>query len=1368
MVNHVGLPRPRFNQKGRQASNGKGRKAGSNKRTAYEVDIDDDSNALIIDPEERKRKKLEHETAAHSGQVPVPEPKMSSKKKKRMDAYIARKLKKEDRKMLIASLAQTQTTNLSLRSSSALGSKQFKTQEEKLDHARSVEEGRRGRAQQIVKRLKGKGHHTDSEYDSNDEDGGSSEDGEDVKVAKDVGLAPAAAPLRSKDTVSSRGAPLYNASGSLGVVHIQPSTSKVTTAPVVAPTQPVASTSQSQLPDDPPSKVASQTVPPPPALIPAAVGSGLKAGVTVTVVKRAKKQKGRMRAMFMKGKGKEVESLNKDSEEEDSSEFDSSDSSMDEDDDGHDGISDAESWHGIEDLDGTRVAFGQDNEGDAESSSSEGDDEAEDSDEDEEKRMEVNSSIRPKRQKGDFKAWAEAQIASAAGLPAPLPSQPDPTVSDAPYVPMLPAGSGFFNKPDPNGITGPLGEVIPEAELPTMPAQRSTHIPFTRSEEIQKQREELPIVKEEDRLMEAIRGNAVVVVCGETGSGKTTQIGQFLLEGGWGDKSSDNPGMIAITQPRRVAALSTSVRVREELCLPPDSAVVAHRIRYSSTSAADTKLVFMTDGVLLRELATDFLLSKYSVVVIDEAHERGVNTDVLIGVLSRVARLREDMWKNGKDGAKPLRLIIMSATLRVSDFAENKTLFPRPPPVLHVTARQHPVTVHFSRRTSPHYMDEAYKKVCRIHARLPAGGILVFCTGQNEIVALVKRLEKKFGAKAIRERKERARLAAQRAKDRELGKSKSEAGENSDEDEDDEEVEVGDDLEVEDIELGDDRKDLAADVDDGLPEEDDDPEGLESSDDEDSRIAGVDMEADTDEPLHILPLYSLLPTEKQMRVFKEPPPNTRLVVIATNVAETSITIPNIRYVVDTGRAKERKYDADSGIQTFEVSWISKAAASQRAGRAGRTGPGHCYRLYSSAVFENYFDQHTKPEILRMPIEGVVLQMKSMNIDSVSNFPFPTPPDRESLRKAEKTLVNLGALEASASISKAGGRITELGKSMALFPLSPRFSKMLVAGQQHGCLPYVVAVVCSLSVGDPFIREANLGDDGDELPDLAEQKALTAAEIRHIRDPEIRAKEEVKLARKSFFQVQAKYAALGKGASDIFKLLSVVGAYEYDGGREIFCQTNFVRPKAMEEIHKLRSQISRIVQSTFPGIDAGFVPKLQPPSDTQLKVIRQLVTSAFIDQVAIRKDLVDKSSSLSYARVPSTRGVPYRAFGIDEDLFIHPSSGTFHNAPAEFVVFQELHRTSKVWMKTLTKINPAWLPVLGKPLCTFSKPLETPTTSVQAAVAAKAGKNGHRAVADADGSTREIFLTPRFGSGVGIELKPVKMVQRLEKGRWIFV
>lgn len=224
--------------------------------------------------------------------------------------------------------------------------------------------------------------------------------------------------------------------------------------------------------------------------------------------------------------------------------------------------------------------------------------------------------------------------------------------------------------------------------------------------------------------------------------------------------------MIGVTQPRRVAAMSMASRVATELSLP--SSVVSYQIRYDATTAPTTSIKFMTDGVLLRELATDFTLSKYSVIIVDEAHERSVNTDILIGVLSRIVRLREDLWKEGKEGAKPLRLIIMSATLRVSDFVENPMLFHTPPPVIRVDARQYPVTVHFSRRTNGDYIEEALKKVSKIHSRLPPGGILVFLTGQNEITGLVRKLEKKYGTAALE--------ATKRGKGRKLGNPKAIGG----------------------------------------------------------------------------------------------------------------------------------------------------------------------------------------------------------------------------------------------------------------------------------------------------------------------------------------------------------------------------------------------------------------------------------------------------------------------------------------------------------------------------------------------------------------------------------------------------------------
>lgn len=288
----------------------------------------------------------------------------------------------------------------------------------------------------------------------------------------------------------------------------------------------------------------------------------------------------------------------------------------------------------------------------------------------------------------------------------------------------------------------------------------------------------------------------------------------------------------------------------------------------------------------------------------------------------------------------------------------------------------------------------------------------------------------------------------------------------------------------------------------------------------------------------VLPLYSLLSNEQQMRVFQPPPEGHRLVIIATNVAETSLTIPGIRYVVDSGRCKERDYDIASGVQSFKVSWISKASANQRAGRAGRTGPGHCYRLYSSALFEDHFAKFSTPEILRMPIEGVVLQMKSMNIDQVVNFPFPTPPDRISLAKAEKLLESLGALEkptmtrmiaGKQHTGLEGGKITELGRAMSRYPVSPRFAKMLVIGDQHNCLPYIVTIVAGLSVGDPFIHEntldagkddVNSDDEGAKSEDEDVKRASRKTEIGHIRSEELRAKEERKDMRKKYFDSQA--------------------------------------------------------------------------------------------------------------------------------------------------------------------------------------------------------------------------------------------------------
>ncbi|KAJ7780656.1 P-loop containing nucleoside triphosphate hydrolase protein [Mycena maculata] len=1193
--------REKFNASARQSTAGPSRKKGKNKKKPTNAAEAPDPNAEILVPktkeqhELKKKEKLRAQLAAQS------DSKWNSKKRKRLDKYIEKKLRKEERVLIFEKLSQSQAalpTTLHLQSSATLGTGKATTHRDRLDKLEDKEirralDGRTGKRRRQDDSYAVTGPDVDTDDDEQEDD-------EDTSPPMQTG---------------------------------GPSNPSVTSAPP-------------------------------------AIGSALRCNPDGSVVapKIVPKSRGK-KAAFKSWKDKRNTAPVVESD----SSFDSSDSEND-----------------------------SSEEEENDSGASESDDAtAEDDDP-------PTESAPPKR---SFKDWALKQLSIAKGHDAPTESPADDRSE-----PPVPSSSGppprKKQKPT-DSKRGPLGA---DLKLPaTAFAQQVLHssspsslksVHVSRPGDVAEARILLPIVTEEQPIMEAVLLNPVVVICGETGSGKTTQVPQFLFEAGFGSPGSDNPGMIGITQPRRVAAMSMAARVAHELSLP--SSRVSYQIRYDATVSPSTSIKFMTDGVLLRELAADFLLTKYSVIIIDEAHERSMNTDILIGVLSRVLKLREDMWKAGTADVKPLRLIIMSATLRVSDFAGNKTLFSTPPPVINVAARQHPVTIHFNRRTFSDYVTEAVKKTTKIHTRLPPGGILIFLTGQNEIAGVCRKLEAKFGVKAL-ERKRRKR---------EIANNPPDDQENADVDGDIRPAQA--DVEAEDLELGNQQvDDLAFDVDADMA--DDDPDALDSDDDTEEhqldKELGLDSD-DVDAPMHIVPLYSLLPSEKQMLVFKAPPPGCRLVVVSTNVAETSLTIPGIRYVVDCGRAKERRYDIANGIQAFQVSWISKASAAQRAGRAGRTGPGHCYRLYSSALFEHHFDQFSEPEILRMPIEGVVLQMKSMHIDAVVNFPFPTPPDRATLFKAEKVLGHLGALGVSSSVAKGlaavgdasnDGQITELGRLMSLFPLSPRFSRMLVSGQQQGCLPYIITVVSALSVGNPFLHDEGLAADEDAEADTD-------------------GKETDRARRKAFFITQHTHSALGSFTSDVFRILSVVGAYEYAGGGHKFCTEHFVRPKAMEEIHKLRAQIGNIVRANFPGADAGFVPKLMPPNELQLKVLRQLLAAGFIDQVAVRKDRVEQTSSAG-VKYSTSKGVPYKALGVSEDVFIHPCSVLANTEPPEYVVFSELIRTTRVWIKGVTVINPTWLPSLANgSLCTFSKPTKN--------------------------AAGDLMVIPRFGND-GWELPPVK-------------
>ncbi|NXD77212.1 DHX37 helicase, partial [Halcyon senegalensis] len=807
----------------------------------------------------------------------------------------------------------------------------------------------------------------------------------------------------------------------------------------------------------------------------------------------------------------------------------------------------------------------------------------------------------------------------------------------------------------------PVGPGVPVCQEASKkpPCKPAVFIPVDRSPEMQEARLKLPILAEEQVIMEAISENPIVIICGETGSGKTTQIPQFLYEAGY---ASSN-GAIGITEPRRVAAVSMSQRVAKEMNL--SRRVVSYQIRYEGNVTDETQIKFMTDGVLLKEIQKDFLLSKYKVIIIDEAHERSTYTDILIGLLSRIVPLR------AKKGL-PLKLVVMSATLRVEDFTDNSRLFSVTPPVIKVDARQFPVTVHFNKKTPlDDYSGECFRKVCKIHRMLPSGGILVFLTGQAEVHSLCRRLRKAFpfqktttaGGDDDKEEslEEIRKFKKSRKRKKVMTLPKIDLDNYSvvpvDEGDEDRDAETDDDIAGSDLDL---------DLGDGDSEEDE--------------------KSDSSLPLYVLPLYSLLAPEKQAKVFRAPPPGTRLCVVATNVAETSLTIPGIKYVVDCGKVKKRFYDKITGVSSFRVTWISQASADQRAGRAGRTEPGHCYRLYSSAVFMD-FEKFSAPEITKRPVEDLILQMKALNIEKVINFPFPTPPPTEALAAAEELLIALGALKEPPMTgrlkqqlaAKLSCPISPLGRVMATFPVAPRYAKMLALSRQHECLPYTVTIVAAMTVRELF-------EEFDRRVTVSEEETA-----------------KLKGKKGRLLQMQKIWAGQGpmQKLGDLMVMLGAVGACEYAGCTRQFCEENGLRYKAMLEIRRLRGQLTTAVNSVCTDAGLYVDPKMKPPTEAQATYLRQIVLAGLGDHVARRvqaEELLDEKWKNAY-----------KTALLDDPVFIHPSSVLFKQLP-EFVVYQEIVETTKLYMKGVSAVEPEWIPALLPPYCHFGKPLENPPPS----------------------------------------------------------
>ena len=892
----------------------------------------------------------------------------------------------------------------------------------------------------------------------------------------------------------------------------------------------------------------------------------------------------------------------------------------------------------------------------------------------------------------------------------------------------------------------PTTDAEPRVRLPVEETPYVVHV--QRDPDVQKERMQLPVCGMEQEIMEAITHHSFVILCGETGSGKTTQLPQFLYEAGYGDQNSNNPGMIGVTQPRRVAAMTMASRIAKELNVGwGRTGTVAHQIRYDMKTVGDkTRLKLMTDGVLLREIRSDFLLRKYSVIIIDEAHERGVNTDLLIGLLSRVvplraqlaaeqqARLRSPTSENKDDIIRPLKVVIMSATLQVKDFSDNRQLFPlseiriKRPVVMKVESRRYPITVHFNKYTpvGNDYIDATFRKVCKIHNKLPPGGILVFLTGKREILDFCQQLRVRYGdvqsssslvARGSADEEPALSLAdgdKDMAEQSEEDNKDTHSGSDDDDDDDDSEV----DADASRHERGDWELD-----EDGDFEEEEDVVVLNQEEGEASTDTEKLSEVDDKLPQHVLvlPLYAMLPEREQLRVFEQAPENTRVIVVSTNVAETSITIPGIRYVVDAGREKRRNFDKRTGSSSFNVEWISQASASQRSGRCGRTGPGHCYRLYSSAMFNDTFAPHIAPEILQRPIEDLFLNMKAMYIERVQTFPFPTSPSKPDMMQAFRTLQCLGALKtptvdpAVARDDDVESAITDLGKRMALFPVSPRFSKMMLLGSQQNLLPYAIALVAALSVQAPFLSRVDL---------KAHEKTSADDEQQLIVDDEDSGR---RLWRHS--------------ESDALAMLRVVGAYshatdaanrprhvKYKEAGKTFCKEYALHARTMAEIQLLRKQLGGIVKRTTEAAGEDFNMSisrslvLPPPTPVQEALLLQVVGAGFIDRVARLcpegtfqpPDVIleDPQAARQFRRRIKCAYQSCDPKLARKPLWIHPSSSVaakdFRRLP-QYIVYQEIVETSRPYMTRVTAISEKHIARLsqGTPLCTFSLPMDAP-------------------------------------------------------------
>ena len=708
---------------------------------------------------------------------------------------------------------------------------------------------------------------------------------------------------------------------------------------------------------------------------------------------------------------------------------------------------------------------------------------------------------------------------------------------------------------------------------------KNSSIVIERTPQIIEQRSKLPIISQEHDIMYSINNSLVTIICGETGSGKSTQIPQFLYEKGY----TKEIGKIAITQPRRVAARSLAFRLREEMNMK-QGLTIGYQVRYENENVGkNTEIKFVTDGILLKELENDSLLSEYSVIIIDEAHERTINSDLLIGFISQILKIRYIMWKRkmkynySKDNKKeeksvlPLRLIIMSATLRVSEFSENKIfsglLKPR---IVEISSRQYPVHIYHSKKTENDYINEAFKYCCKIHSRLPEGNVIVFLTGKREILDLCKKLKDEFsGMNNIIENEPEI---------------KNIDNYNIIEEKKDENDNKNDEIKTE--------------------EKKDEEKIVEEIDKNENNIVQEDKRNYS--PVVVLPLYSSMEPDEQMKIYQEHK-GKRMIVVSTNVAETSLTIPGVRYVIDSGRVKKRIYKSGLSFSTFKIEWISQASSNQRSGRAGRTCEGYCYRLYSNGLYVK-MDKFTEPQISTSPLSQVILTLKSMKVKNIYSFPFITKPKLFFIDKSLEHLVNVGAvdipdieninkinrimnmLKDNENIEKDeisedfeqrkdSTTITEIGKLMAKFPVEPKLGKILIMANNFDLLEYAILIVAILSI--------------ENLIDFT----------------------SLNMSKKEYKEILKELNAYNN-LSDILTYMSLVILILKGKNKKIN-----INSKKITELKNLSNQLISLCKNNFKK-NIKKISEITLPSNNQEILLLQIILSSFIDNIARKRVLFD--------------------------------------------------------------------------------------------------------------------------------------------------